>query len=169
MKGDLEKLTLESNFFDYYVSNFCFQIFDNPTQAIKEAWRVLKSQGKVGIAVPGRLEHSKWTSELREAVRECQVDEEKFFSGCDSFTKESLTSLLEDNDFEVLYCWYQQMTYCNRQRKDTEVLYNVLLEKYDKDTLEKIISKHGERLANYFKKKEPAFADVLFIVGQKKT
>ena len=49
LKSRAEELPLESNFFDAVISSNAFHHFSNPQKALKEAYRVLKLNGKVYV------------------------------------------------------------------------------------------------------------------------
>ncbi len=53
---DAEKLEFPDNTFDVVVSRFGFQIFTNPEEVAREARRVLKPRGRIGISVWGTAE-----------------------------------------------------------------------------------------------------------------
>jgi ubiquinone/menaquinone biosynthesis C-methylase UbiE len=54
---DCAALTLPDATFDAAVSSFGFQIFTNPEQAAREAYRVLKPNGRIGVSVWGTAEN----------------------------------------------------------------------------------------------------------------
>lgn len=55
---DAEKLEFPDETFDVAVSRFGFQIFTNPEAVAKEAYRVLKPKGRIGVSVWSTAEKS---------------------------------------------------------------------------------------------------------------
>jgi ubiquinone/menaquinone biosynthesis C-methylase UbiE len=59
IQGNVESLVFEDLQFDVYISNFCLMLCVDVDRAIKEAYRVLKSDGVAAWSIWGKKEESK--------------------------------------------------------------------------------------------------------------
>ncbi|MDI6820369.1 MAG: class I SAM-dependent methyltransferase [Candidatus Hodarchaeaceae archaeon] len=84
--GDIRSLPYKNNFFDGIFCHHVLEHLENPHEAVREFFRVLKKGGVIIAEVP-----SKWDPNIR-----ADPDHKQFF------TKESLSDLFEKSRFKIL-------------------------------------------------------------------
>ncbi len=88
---------------DTYISNLCVHLVEDEKKLLQEAKRILKKGGKIGLTVPNKetglprlafshLEKYGWKMNLPKDV---------YALG----SREAMIKLLQDNGFEVRFCW----------------------------------------------------------------
>lgn len=172
MEGDIQALPFEgSDIYDYYVSNFCFNLVPNPTLGIQEAYRVMKKGGQIGITIPAEFHEERLYTDLESAVIESNCDPASVREFCQAhfgkFSRESFIELLEKCGFEVESCWYQQFLISLSSVEDLTTFHGYFLKEFSESDKERIIRKHAEKIEETKKQKLQYHQNALFIIGRK--
>lgn len=67
--GRAEALPFDDASFDKVISQFALMLFEQPSHALAQMWRVLRPSGRLLVAVPDRLEHSPGYLALTELLQ----------------------------------------------------------------------------------------------------
>eukprot|EP00828_Plagiopyla_frontata_P046321 TRINITY_DN8185_c0_g1_i1.p1 TRINITY_DN8185_c0_g1~~TRINITY_DN8185_c0_g1_i1.p1 ORF type:complete len:281 (+),score=51.30 TRINITY_DN8185_c0_g1_i1:162-1004(+) len=166
----------QSNSFDRYYANQVIGHKSGRDQILKEAFRVLKPGGLLGITAFGRKENCKYATILKETALEQGMDA-GMFPPSDPFElakKELLISELEKTGFEIKTSFYVCFPIF-----EAELLWGVQLkhktflkgqfEKADQDMFDKILvavkKKYQQMLEST---KSPVTMEALYIIATKK-
>ena len=102
--GDAQDLSfLEDESVDTYISNLCLHMITDQNKFLQEAKRILRKGGRIGLSVPTRYDgmlslifknftKAGWKSSFTKDL--CALGE-----------KDVMIKLLQDNGFEVKFCW----------------------------------------------------------------
>jgi len=98
---DLSSIKDES--MDTYISNMCIHMVSDPNKFLQEAKRVLKKGGKIGLTVPTRFDGlmAFMFGHFEKAGFKLELPRDPFRFGY----REKMIELLQENGFEVRYCW----------------------------------------------------------------
>jgi len=102
--GDAQDLSFaKDESVDTYISNLCIHFAADPNKFLQEAKRVLKKGGKIGLSVPTRYDGfmALLSKHFLQAGWVPKFPMDPFALGY----KEKMIKLLQDNGFEVRYCW----------------------------------------------------------------
>ena len=90
IQGDAHQLPFKDNSFDIIIATAIIEHLDNPSQALKEAHRVLKKEGLIIITTPDPF-----------FDKAAELFTKENFSHQETFNLKKLRSLLEENKFQV--------------------------------------------------------------------
>lgn len=130
--GDAEKLTsIPDESVDVYIAPLNYHVLANPKDAIKEAFRVVKKGGKIGLSVLGPRRKSSFFTLQDDAISD--VTEPIKNRSIHVLGEEGvLIKLAEEAGFKVDYCWE----------------FDVPVSFYDSDDLEKL--QNNPNLIDFF-------------------
>ena len=77
---------------------------------VKEAYRVLRNNGKIGVSVWGRIENSEYVTLFNEAVKKAQIQTTQSTVRSSNFKlsdRNNLIQLFKNEGFSNIQCWYQ--------------------------------------------------------------
>ena len=100
---------------DVYISNLGINFVPDTNKALQEAKRVLKKGAKIGLSVPV-LEKGSLFEVIFSTFLEANMKLPEGRSPYHLSTKETLIKVLQENGFEVNYCWDGRSSYpCNKE------------------------------------------------------
>ena len=161
---------------DVYVSNLTLHLVNEPEKMLKEAKRVLRIGGRIGLSVLG--DYNKCTSikEITEIIRKHQPEGKKWGSSAKEkpfqFTRESLIELVQSVGFKVEFCWESWVPhplYSNDQYDiNTKLPGNLKkIRTYDEETQQKIMDEYHEMAAKRREEYTPMGIEGIMLVGTK--
>lgn len=102
--GDAQDLSfIQDESMDIYVSNMCIHMISDQVKFLKEAKRVLRMGGKIGLSVPCREDGmmNLFGKNLKGISHMPPLPNDPWSLG----SKDKLTRLLQENGFQVRFCW----------------------------------------------------------------
>jgi len=155
---------------DTYISNFCVHLVPDERKFLQEARRVLKKGGKIGLIVPCR--ENGFVGSLVDQFEAAgwKFPFSKNFWGFGK--REIMIKLLEDNGFEVRYCWEDHMKLPYYEESDIDKQMNVgpfgaIFNSFDEDTKKVIRENILKELSERKKEFNPFQIRTVSIVAQK--
>lgn len=102
--GDAQDLNfIQDESMDIYVSNMCIHMMSDQVKFLKEARRVLRTGGKIGLSVP--CEHdgimNLFIKNLKKIGPMPPLPKDPWALG----SREKMIELLQENGFKVVFCW----------------------------------------------------------------
>ena len=102
--GDAQGLSfMKDESVDTYISNLCIHLVTDQNKFLQEAKRILKKGGRIGLSVPTR--HDSFLPLLFKSFMKAgwksPVTKDPFALG----EKDAMVKILQDNGFEVRFCW----------------------------------------------------------------
>jgi len=173
--GNAENLDFIANeSIDAYLGSLVIHLTPDPIKLLQEAKRVLKKGGKVGFSVLGKTEDSNFFSIIHNALKNNGVVITSNSSGGLVLnSRESLIKVLQENGFEVNFCWRELTTMdifeengLNKALGQPRIAK--ILSEVDPETRQKIESDVKNTFHEFKSKYIPLQAELFFVVGTKK-
>ena len=173
--GNAENLDFIANeSIDAYLGSLVIHLTPDPIKLLQEAKRVLKKGGKVGFSVLGKTEDSNFFSIIHNALKNNGVVITSNSSGGLVLnSRESLIKVLQENGFEVNFCWRELTTIdifeengLNKALGQPRIAK--ILSEVDPETRQKIESDVKNTFHEFKSKYIPLQAELFFVVGTKK-
>ncbi|CAD8118630.1 unnamed protein product [Paramecium sonneborni] len=170
--GSVEDLSQYQNqMFDIYICNLVYQIIGDQDIAMREAFRVLKPGGKIGITVWGRKENCAALWFLKELAFETGLSPVGMQGGRFVQHSEELISLATKAGFINSICWQQMVPFDILGMNKVEEFFNPEIEgllagatQEQKDSYYKAL----EKMINDYKKENKPFPfDCYLLVAEK--
>ncbi|CUM67372.1 uncharacterized protein PRCAT00005065001 [Priceomyces carsonii] len=156
---------------DVYVSTMCIHIMSDPSKFLAEAWRVLKSNGRIGLTVPVGVDDimDLFLRNFKKVGYHPRFPKDVFELG----NRDKMINLLQSNGFEVLYCWSYSVKLPYSRDSDIEYLFekgdispmfSSLNEKQKEESKANIVAEFNEMKRKFI----PQLITLLSVVAIKK-
>lgn len=96
LQADAHELPFKNESFDYVFISVTFCFLENPSRMLKEAYRILKPNGVIGVCIVPR--NSSWGSFYEERGKKGH----KFYKYAKFYTVEEVVEMLNNQRFKVL-------------------------------------------------------------------
>jgi len=173
--GDAENLDfIGDESIDAYIGSLVIHLTPDPIKLLQEAKRVLKKGANIGLSVLGKTEDSNFFSIVHNALKNNGVViPSKSSGGLTLNSKESLIKVLEENGFEVQFCWRELITMDIFEEKDLnkalgQPRITKILSESDQEQRLKIESDVKTTFYNLKSQYIPLQAELFFVVATKK-
>jgi len=173
--GNAENLDfIESESIDAYIGSLVIHLTPDPIKLLQEAKRVLKKGGNIGLSVLGKTDDSNFFSIIHNALKNNGVMITSNSSGGLVLnSREALIKVLQENGFEVSFCWRELTTMdifeesgLNKALGQPRIAK--ILSEVDQEKRLKIENDVKNTFYEYKSKNIPLQAELFFIVGTKK-
>lgn len=83
LRCDAEKIPLENETFECYISNLCIHLQEDPLPMLKEAYRLLRPHSKAGFAIWGHKKKCKMFNLLEDVLDEMNIAKSNIYEKID--------------------------------------------------------------------------------------
>ena len=171
-RANAESLPYKDNTFDAYVANGLLEVADNPEWVMHEAFRTLKSGGRAGFSLYGRMGICNVLRIYKTIGNSLGLDKGTFSPRFELSEPEKVKALLRSAGFEKFLSFYEQYHYPQlsvpelfKNYWDNPVLHEEARAAGKSKQLERVIT---EELSNIIDGKgQPLIFESLIIIAQK--
>lgn len=166
-------LSMKDDTFDVYIGSLVLHLTPNPEKLLQEAHRILKKGGVIGFTVLGKVEDSVFFNIGLNALKKNGIElPAKSSGGLSLVDRESLIKVLQQNGFEVEFCWKELLTYdifgeqglikITGQPRIAKILSEV-----DSEMRNRIEDDIKKTIFDLKAKQMPLQAEIFFVTGKK--
>jgi len=150
---------------DVVIAPLCIHLTPDPNKILKEALRVLKKGGKLGVSVLGDPQKCTFLTLLENALKESYKEtRNQFYLG----SREKLIKLVQDNGFQVGFCWTAAIPFLVKSKEELREFWFPTYdsEKADEQTRQ-IVERMGKRFDEEMNNFRPLQTENVLLVASK--